>query len=103
MKKDVIGKLVFDDLGDIELLEREYHGQGYVFKDYGGIDSPNTVCYVPELHTTLYTFNDILELCDYDMVFAKDVFEDLNWQSPEVLIEECLQDEEYMQELKNRA
>lgn len=95
MKKDVIGKLVLDNFGNIELLEREYHEQGYVYKDYNGIDNPNEVCYVPELREETYTFNEIVELCDNDVDFATTIFEELNWQSPEVLIEEFKQDHEY--------
>lgn len=92
---NTIGKIKLDKYGNIVEIEREWYEQGYIYKDFNGIDNPNEVCYVPELREETYTFNEIVELCDNDVDFAITIFEELNWQSPEVLIEEYIQDYEY--------
>lgn len=91
----IIGKIKLNKYGEVIEIEREWHEQGHVYKNYNGIDKPDMICYIPEMSDSLYTFNDIIELCDNNVDFATTIFEELNWQSPEVLIEEFIQDYDY--------
>ena len=71
------------------IIEREFHGQGYIFKDEEAYDADlNTVCYVPELTDTAYTHQSFLDLMDGQESLARDLFDRVDWQHPEALLEE---------------
>jgi hypothetical protein len=77
-------------IGLEDIIEREYSGQGYIYKNweaYYGNDWTQ-VCYIPELNDTTYTHADFLELCDDNEEIARDIFETVDWQSPGTLIDE---------------
>ena len=70
-------------------IVREFHGQGYIFKDEEAFrnhhDKP---CYIPELSDTVYTKQDFIDLCGGREDFAEICFDIVDWQSPETLVEE---------------
>lgn len=100
------------------IIEREYHGQGYIYKNFEAFNSKSDeICYVPELstdegetatteNTTTYNYNDFLELangfletneesrawCKENNVKADDIatelFHAVDWQHPETLLNE---------------
>lgn len=54
----VVGKYTPEDVeNDMpEVIEREYYGQGMIFKDEEAYkEHPEQVCYVPELSDSIYT------------------------------------------------
>ena len=60
-----IGKYTAPQDGRPAIIQREFYGQGYIFKDEAAfLSHPDQVCYVPELSDTAYTHNDLLALCD---------------------------------------
>ena len=71
------------------VIQREFYGQGYIFKDETAfLSHPDQVCYVPELSDTAYTRNDLLALCDGQEKLAQRCFDCLNWQSPTTWVDE---------------
>jgi hypothetical protein len=78
------------------IVEREFYGQGYIFKDeeaYNtGLDKP---CYIPELSDAVYTHQSFLDMMDGQEELAQDLFERVDWQHPETLIEEDFASGEY--------
>ena len=77
-------------------IERDWCGQGWVVKDEKAfLLYPDQVCYVPELVDRAYTGYEIRELCNNQEEFAKQCFYDLDWQSPEVWIDEQYRNDEW--------
>lgn len=76
--------------GDMpEVIEREYYGQGMIFKDEEAYkEHPDRVCYVPELSDSTYTREDFLNFCDGNVEMADELFDNCNWQHPESLVED---------------
>ncbi len=84
-----IGKYTPAQNGRDALIQREFYGQGYIVKDEAAfLSHSDKVCYVPELSDTPYTRNDILALCDGQEALARLCFDCINWQSPDVWVEE---------------
>ena len=55
-----IGKYTAPQDGRPAIIQREFYGQGYIFKDEAAfLSHPDQVCYVPELSDTAYTRNDL--------------------------------------------
>lgn len=78
------------------VIEREYYGQGYVFKDEQAYETGlDQVCYVAELSETAYTHQDFLDLCDNQEPLARDLFDRVDWQHPETLLEDDYASGEY--------
>ena len=70
-------------------IEREFYGQGYIFKDEEAYDTSfDKVCYVPELSDTAYTHQSFLDMMDGQEILAKDLFDRVDWQHPETLLED---------------
>ena len=87
----VVGKYTPEDVeNDMpEVIEREYYGQGMIFKDEEAYkEHPEQVCYVPELSDSIYTRQDFLNLCDGNVEMADELFDNCDWQHPESLIED---------------
>lgn len=83
-----VGKCIVED-GEIAELEKEFYGQGYIFKDWEAYSHrPDDPCYVPELSDTVYTANDILGLCNNQKEFADEIFGGVDWQHPESLFDD---------------
>jgi hypothetical protein len=71
------------------VIEREYHGQGHIFKDEEAYEAGlNNVCYIPELSDTVYTHQDFLDVTGGEEALARDLFDHVDWQHPESLAEE---------------
>jgi uncharacterized protein (DUF983 family) len=72
-----------------EVIERDFFGQGMIFKDeeafYNHYDKP---CYIPELSDAVYTKQDFIDLCGGREDFAEVCFETVDWQHPDTWIEE---------------
>lgn len=84
-----VGRCEVDAGGNIVVLERDFYGQGMIFKDeeafYKSEDKP---CYVPELSDTVYTRKDFLRLCNEQDSIAEMVFGAVDWQHPESFLDE---------------
>ena len=83
-------------------IEREGYGQGYIFKDEDAfLNRPDDVCYIAELSDETYTRNDIVSICKGNEEIATEVFNNVDWQSPEMEIE-CLIEIQWIQYNKER-
>lgn len=84
--------------GENYIIYKEWYRQGMIFKDEGAYkfhkDQP---CYSPELSDSLYTGNDFLDLCNGQQALADQLFEEVDWQSPETLIEENFRNREWVE------
>lgn len=84
-----IGKCIVDTDGEIIELEREFYGQGMIFKDeYTFYHEEKSPCYVPELSDTVYTREDFLRMCNNQEDIADVIFKAVNWQHPETYLDE---------------
>jgi hypothetical protein len=78
------------------MIEREFYGQGYIFKDEEAYDTGlDNVCYIPELSDAVYTHQSFLDLMDGQEELARDLFDCVDWQHPETLLEEDYINGEY--------
>lgn len=90
-----IGNCKVDNNGKIILLERDMSAQGMIFKDEDAFrERPTDPCYVPELTDTIYTKEDILNICNNQEEVAERVFREIDWQHPEAYLDELFHDEE---------
>ena len=67
--------------------------KGFIYKNVDNYISGEGVCYIPELFDTQYTKEDLIRLC-IEFGFEGDedaLFDDIDWQSPETLLEEWQQ------------
>lgn len=72
-----------------QIISREYYRQGYIFKDEEAYKtSLDKVCYIPELSNVTYTHQSFLDMCDNQEDLAADLFDRVDWQHPETLLEE---------------
>lgn len=95
MHNTKIGICRIDENKKIIELQRGPLRQGWGFKDsFAFFHKPKFPCYVPELSDTVYTKEDILALCDGQESLARKIFCQLDWQLPEVLLDEELQEKE---------
>lgn len=75
--------------GKGEIIDRDYYRQGWIFKDEDAFQNrPDDVCYIPEFSDEKYTRNDILKLLAGGEELAEIMFEELDWQHPETLLED---------------
>lgn len=85
----VIGKYVPATDTEPEKITREYFEQGDIFKDYEAYESDlEKPCYIPELFDSVYTHRDFLNICNNQEEIARELFDSVNWQSPETLFNE---------------
>ncbi len=71
------------------IIDREYYGQGFIFKDGAAFHiHPDQPCYIPELSDAVYTRQDFIKLCGGREDFAEICFDIVDWQSPESWIQE---------------
>jgi hypothetical protein len=77
-------------------INREFYQQGFIFKDEEAYtNSLDAVCYVPELSDTTYTHQNFLDLMDGQEALARDLFDRVDWQHPETLLQEDCANGEY--------
>lgn len=89
-----VGRYIPESRDQPEVIEREYYGQGMIYKNweaYYDTAYPDQVCYIPELSDSLYTRQDFLDICNGQPEIADRIFEEVDWQSPET----CLEDQWY--------
>ena len=71
------------------IINKEYYRQGMIFKDEDAYrNHKDKPCYVPELSNTIYTGQDLLDMCYGQKEFADELFEALDWQHPDSVIED---------------
>ena len=93
-----VGICKIDQDGNIAELQREFFGQGWIFKDWGAFKNrPDAPCYVPELSDTVYTAEDFLRVCNGQKEFAEQLFSGVDWQHPESLMEEWMRNNEWVE------
>ena len=81
--------------GNIAELQREFFRQGWIFKDWETFQNhPDAPCYVPELSDTVYTAEDFLHICNGQREFTDQLFDGVDWQHPESLMEELMRNNE---------
>lgn len=92
-----VGVCEVDGTGRLIRLKREYYGQGLVFKSWDAFyNKPDAPCYVSELSDFVWTAESILKLCNGQENFAQVIFQLVDWQSPETVLEELLHDGEWV-------
>jgi len=91
---ETIGKLNSDGT-----IEKSYYNQGYIYKDFKAYEQKkDVICYVPEFNDDGYTPKDFQLLAETafkdnnwkgnPQVLADLLFDTVDWQSPETLIDE---------------
>ena len=93
-----------EDIGSCEIregeeprIEKAFWGQGYMFKSSEAYHNrPQAPCYVPELSDSVYTAEDFLHICNDQKEFADELFEEVDWQHPETLMEDWMRNEEWV-------
>jgi hypothetical protein len=71
------------------IIEREFWGQGYIFKDEEAfLNHYDKPCYIPELSDNVYTKQDFINLCGGREDLAAICFDIVDWQHPESWIDE---------------
>ena len=69
--------------------------QGMVFKNPRAFyEKLNEVCYIPELSDTKYTYQDFLNMANGNENIARILFDTVDWQCPETLLDEYLREDE---------
>lgn len=77
-------------------IDREWYGQGYIFKDEEAfLTTPDAPCYVAELSDAVYTHHDILRICNGQEEIAKLCFDEIDWQHPETWLDEAIMNDEF--------
>lgn len=93
-------------------VEKGHTDQGWVFKDYKAWELGHGICYIPELdgeyiegiykpkledgeeYAACYSKDGFLELVGGNEDLARLVFEMVDWQHPETLVDELYSDDE---------
>lgn len=84
-----VGKYIPESMDQPEVIEREYYGQGMIYKNWEAYENdPSEVCYIPELSDSKYARDDFLDLCNGNSELAKELFLSVDWQHPETLLDE---------------
>lgn len=77
-------------------IDREWYGQGYIFKDEEAfLATPDAPCYVAELSDDVYNHLDILRICNGQEEIAKLCFDEIDWQHPETWLDEAILNDEF--------
>jgi len=86
----VVGRYIPPDKnGEGEIIEKDWFRQGWIFKDEDAFTNrPDDICYIPELSDTKYSGKDILQECGGSKEVAEEIFNELDWQHVESLLEE---------------
>ena len=93
-----VGICKIDQDGNIAELQREFFGQGWIFKDWEAFKNrPDAPCYVPELSDAVYTAEDFLRICKGQEEFADQLFDGVDWQHPNSLMEEWMRNNEWVE------
>lgn len=88
-----------DEDGQGEIIRREFFRQGMVFKSgeaFYDTEHPDRICYVPELSDSTYSRDDFLEMCNDQLEFAEELFDGVDWQHPETLVQDWFVNNEWV-------
>lgn len=78
------------------VIQRDYYRQGWIFKDGEAfLSHADQVCYVPELSDEGYTRQGFMDLCNGQGVFAEECFRAVDWQCPEMWVDEQYREDEW--------
>lgn len=92
-----VGGLVKNEDGIVTSIDKEYYRQGYVFKDEDAYrNRKNEPCYAPETSDAVYTGQDFLDMCHGQQDFADELFEEVDWQHPETLMQDWMVNNEWL-------
>ena len=70
---------------------KENGGEGEIYMNFTAFENKSDkVCYIPELNDTKYTYNDFVRISKGNINLAKILFEMVEWQSPEVIFNELV-------------
>ena len=84
--------------GEIIRLEKQFYGQGTIFKSWDAYKNrPSDPCYVPELSDTVYTAESFLQIRNDQKDFADELFNSVDWQHPETLMEDWMRNNEWLE------
>tara|TARA_R100001163_G_C4906842_1_gene92926 strand:- start:271 stop:498 length:228 start_codon:yes stop_codon:yes gene_type:complete len=61
---------------------------GYCFKDRKAFNNKKGICYIPELSDQKYTYSDFLRIANSNKTLAQNLFDIVDWQHPETLLDE---------------
>lgn len=67
---------------------------GRIYKNYKAFFQKKGICYIPEgtedniSEAEVYTYNDLLNMCQKDEMLTKRLFYNLTWQHPEICLEQ---------------
>lgn len=89
----------FCKIGDGENLkiEKSFWRQGRIFKSWDAYyNREKEPCYVPELSDSVYTSEDFFRICNEQREFADELFEAVDWQHPESLLEDWQRNNEWV-------
>ena len=91
----VVGKYIPAIGNKAETIQREFYGQGMIYKNNEAYDSGlDIVCYIPEQSDSKYTHRDFLAMCNEQEEIAQVVFDSVDWQHPETYVDEQFRNQE---------
>lgn len=88
---ETIGKLLGNNKAELE-----WSGQGYIYKNFEAfLNKTDEICYIPEYGVdeegnieVSYTYKDFIKLATDSELTAEGLFNIVDWQTVEVLIDE---------------
>lgn len=90
---ETVGKYIPASSDQPEIIEREYYGQGMIYKNWEAYETdPSAVCYIPELSDSKYTREGFLDICNGNEELAKELFLSVDWQHPETVFDEWVRE-----------
>ena len=94
----IIGELLTEDKDGKENIKvlKGVSEQGFVFKDPIAFSRKTGICYIPEYDDFIggYTYENFLEISEGNEEIAEFLFETVDWQHPETLLDECFSEGE---------
>jgi hypothetical protein len=84
-KSDLTGKIGYSHN---DKYFRGVTDNGICFKSYSAFENKEGVCYIAENSDLRYTYNDFLELACGNEKLAKNIFDIVDWQHPETVLDE---------------
>ena len=69
-------------------MKRKKTDNGYCFKDRQAFNNKKGICYIPELSDQKYTYLDFLRIANNNKTLAQNLFDIVDWQHPETLLDE---------------
>lgn len=90
-----VGRYSPEGNGSEERIIRAPYGQGFIYKNWKAFaTNPSAVCYIPELSDETYSQNNFISMCGGNKSLAEELFSSVDWQRPEILMDEWIRDGE---------